>query len=339
DRGQSVWHLSGLAPANPDTGQPEGGTATLAVAAIEGLPFTPEGLSQAAELLKRYSHDNLSSRRSGGAFPNFTTSNNRVFSLDLKVDINDDLRLRSITGYQHLNRGTSTDNDSTPYDILDLIFRTEGSYFSQEIQLLGGDEKFNWVTGLYFGDEDMDHYEEAGIIPVFAVPSPSISDADVHNRSLAVFGQLNWVFAEDWRLTFGARYSRDERSVVSNNRVGGVCVVPAPGVIVTGVPDDPLNGPGQCPRKFENNFSKPSWLLSIDHQLTEDLLVYVKASYGYRAGGLNLRGANFADTFEGFGPETVTEYEAGFKWDAIPGVFRLNTAAFYSDYEGAQRSI
>jgi hypothetical protein len=155
----------------------------------------------------------------------------------------------------------------------------------------------------------------------------------VRNRSGAVFAQANWEFIDGWRLTGGARYSSDRREIISLNTNAGVCIVPAPSVQST------PPGASQCPRAFEKTFSKPSWLASVDHQFTPDILGYAKASRGYRTGGFNYRGANEQETFASFKPESVTEYEVGAKTELFDRHLRFNVAAYHDDYSDIQRSI
>ena len=103
------------------------------------------------------------------------------------------------------------------------------------------------------------------------------------------------------------RYSSDLREIAADNTDGpqATCVVPAPGVQLT------PPGASQCPRIFQHTYSSPSWLASIDHQFTPDILGYFKISHGYRSGGFNYRGSNSIQTFAPFAPETVTEFETG----------------------------
>jgi iron complex outermembrane receptor protein len=330
--GQNVWQLSGLAPAGG--GLPEGGTATLEAAAELGLPFTPAGLAQAVNVLKSYL--NLPRDRSGGTHPPTSQFMSEVIGLDVKDQISSELTLRSITGYEHLDRHVSSDIDATPFTVGEVVYQNRGGYFSQEFQILGGNEKFNWVAGAYYGDEHETYNESGNLLVDIAAISPYDSNGvPIENRSEAGFLQANWTFLPAWRLTVGGRYSHDERKENADNSIAGVCSVPAPGYPVT--TSDPASK--LCPQQFTASFSKPSWLISIDHQFDERLFGYAKVAYGYRSGGLNLRGNTFASSFASFKPETLTEYEMGVKWELFDRRLRINAAGFHDKYENAQRSI
>ncbi|MCZ2153646.1 MAG: TonB-dependent receptor, partial [Bryobacterales bacterium] len=81
-----------------------------------------------------------------------------------------------------------------------------------------------------------------------------------------------------------------------------------------------------------------TWLLGIDYRPVDSLFVYAKGSRGYKAGGFNTFSV-FPNT-RTFGPEFVTDYEAGFKSDFYIGgaPVRLNTNIFYLDYSHIQRT-
>jgi iron complex outermembrane receptor protein len=81
--------------------------------------------------------------------------------------------------------------------------------------------------------------------------------------------------------------------------------------------------------------------ITLDVQVTDDLLVYLARRDGYRPGGSNQVIAsvglpNYAPTY---GPETVKDWELGLKYafstDALQG--RLNVAAYRADYTDIQR--
>ena len=328
-----IAKLAGLAqPAAP--GGAPGGVATLQVAAELGLlPFTPENLAAAASVFSSYiGGDPYESGVLGD-----TSSRVEGYSVGLTVDIEmtDAMTLRSITGYQHMERANSSDADATPFDILYATRLTPfDEYISQEVQVLGDHNRFSWVAGVYFGSERGRELSPSMSLPFLSSTNPSITDADVKNVSYAAFAQGSYSLTDRLRLTLGARYSLDDRTLVSRNSAAGLCGVPAAGVdvAVAGSADT------QCPRAFKKGFSDPSWLASVDFDVTEGVLAYGKVARGYRSGGLNIRGRNTAVLFSPFDSETVTEYELGLKTEFLNRAVQFNVAAFYDDYKDIQRS-
>src|SRR5690606_32507216 len=84
-------------------------------------------------------------------------------------------------------------------------------------------------------------------------------------------------------------------------------------------------------------FKSTNWLLGVDWRPTDDLMVYGRASTGYKGGGFNLRLTN-AVGLTPFEPERTTEYELGLKADWMEGRLRTNLAAFHTTYRDIQRN-
>jgi len=304
-------------------------TNIFETAAELGLPFTPAGLAQAAQYLNSFVGGNLF--HTGGTSPPVSDFNSSVYGLDIKAPLGGDISLRSTTSYVFIDRYVD-DSDGVPIYLNVQQYSTASRYIAQELQLQGGSPQFiTWAAGLYAGDEAAYEYENIVIFKDLNPDNPLIFAGGIHNRNQAAYAQANWQFLPKLRLTAGVRYSRDERELDATSSIGGVCAVPAPGVAITNTPTSPLNGPSECPRGFGANFSKPSWLISLDYQATDDVFLYAKSAYGYRSGGLNFRGTDTAVAFAPFQPETVLEYEVGTKLDFFDKIVRLNLA-LYDDY-------
>jgi iron complex outermembrane recepter protein len=307
-----------------------GSTNVLEAAAELGLPFTPAGLAQATQYLNSFVGGNY--YHSGSTTPPVSNFNSSVYSLDIKVPLPYSMSLRSTSSYIFIDRYVDEDGDGTPIVLNVQQYSTASRYIAQELQLQGGRPEFiTWATGLYAGDETAYEYENITLFQDLNPANPLIFAGGIHNRNQAAYAQANWQLAPKLRLTAGVRYSRDERELDATSSIGGVCAVPAPGVAITNTPTSPLNGPSLCPRGFGADFSKPSWLVSLDYQATDDVFVYAKSAYGYRSGGLNFRGTDTAVAFAPFQPETVLEYEVGTKLDFFNRMAQLDLA-LYDDY-------
>ena len=249
-------------------------------------------------------------------------------ALNLTFELPHDLEFRSITGAQGLNRD-SFFGSPIPTIIYTAVFHTEDKYYSQELQLLHATSQFNWVTGIYGGYETGQDNNAVIFLPVLN-PGVQVGDSGIRNSNVAAFAQTSWEFVPAWRLTTGARYSVDGREADDVALSAGTCVVPAPGVEST------LLGPAQCPREFKNTFREPTWLVTLDHQLTSQLLVYARSAKGYRAGGQNEGGAVELESFAPFGPEKNLEFEVGTKTQFLDDHVRLNVDVYRDNYTGLQ---
>jgi iron complex outermembrane receptor protein len=82
-----------------------------------------------------------------------------------------------------------------------------------------------------------------------------------------------------------------------------------------------------------------AYTASIDWQVTPLILLYARTSNGFKSGGLPHRVSLDPQTSDPFLPESVTDYEIGFKSRFWDNRVRLNIAAYYSDYTNIQRTV
>jgi iron complex outermembrane receptor protein len=122
-------------------------------------------------------------------------------------------------------------------------------------------------------------------------------------------------------LTGGMRYS-DERKHAHNT--GGVYI---PGTST-------LVNPASF-YDFHDTASFDAWTpkVSVQVQAAPDTFMYLSATRGFKSGGFSPT-ANRAGL--AYAPEFVWTYEGGFKRTMAGGRVRVNTAAFYSDYQDLQ---
>lgn len=85
-------------------------------------------------------------------------------------------------------------------------------------------------------------------------------------------------------------------------------------------------------RKHFNKFT-PTY--TLDHAITDDLNLYARLAYGYRAGGFNTR-SPYAGFGNGFNQENVRSTELGLKSDLFDHRTRLNVALFQNQYTDLQ---
>ena len=214
--------------------------------------------------------------------------------------------LKSISGYRETDAHAY--NDYSGVDFLtvyqNLDFDMQQEQFSQELQLIGtaAGDKVDYLLGLYYFDEQAREVATDGF---FGFPLPRDISAD--NKSYAAYAQVGYHFDGGWSVTVGGRYTKDERDADNN------ILEPA--------------------SREDTNFS-PSLL--VDYQLSDTTTLYGKVVTGYKAGGFNMRQADFDSSF---GPEELTSYELGWKSELLGRRLRFNGALFYSDYRDIQLDI
>jgi iron complex outermembrane receptor protein len=328
--------IPALNPANfQGAGLPEGSYLTLETMADLGVSEAQAIALEKSWTAQRspwYTLDNTQ----GPAF--VSTVERWDAALNMSGDVAHDMEFRSITGVQSLLRD-SGGGPQSPVFIFTVHPHSSGTYYSQEFQLLGGaTPRFKWVVGTYGGYESGTDRQTVFFLPAAFGTGATDNDNGVRNTTLAGYAQATWEFIPDWRLTAGARYTSDTRQIDANAFSVDLldptihdCVVPAPGVEAS------PPGPSQCPRTFKAAFEKPTWLVSLDHQLSTDVLLYAKVATGYRSGGLNAdSGAIEVERFGPFTPETNLEYETGIKSEFLDRRVRLNAALYWDDYSNLQ---
>jgi len=338
--GDNITKLGGLLPANAPAnilGVP-GGFATLE--ALFELGLNPAAPSSFATTLAAI---NARNTRPGGYDNNQLIrgyDRNRVGGVGatMTYEINDNLTLKSISGYRYLRSDRVSGYDGTGFVWLNSNIKQHDDFYSQEVQLLGNYDRLNWVAGGYYSREKGNEFSSANAIPLLNPNNPSISsDGDVVNKNLSAYGQANYELTPSLTLTGGLRYTHENRSMVSHNRDQFTCLATGAPLAAPLFSDAARNA---CSRSFSNKFNNVSWLGSVDYKISPDVLVYAKISRGFVSGGQNVRGS-FAQplSYEPFQPEKATQYEVGEKADLFDRRVRLNTSIFYTDYQDIQRLI
>ncbi|NIJ17938.1 TonB-dependent receptor [Sphingobium vermicomposti] len=192
--------------------------------------------------------------------------------------------------------------------------------FTQEVQALGSLGNLDYVLGLYYFDERYSSRTTQNftfaISPTSALTFENVRDYIQRSKSYAAFGQISYKpsFAPELELTGGLRYTHDKKSIRQANFSNGAALTP-------GVDED--------------SWSDFSWSASANYRLSPQFMLYTRAATAYRAGGFDAGGAGNPN---GFDPEKVKSYEAGFKADLIDRTLRINGSAYFMNYNDLQVS-
>ncbi|MEH6571182.1 MAG: TonB-dependent receptor, partial [Halioglobus sp.] len=144
--------------------------------------------------------------------------------------------------------------------------------------------------------------------------------------SYAAFGQANWTFAEAWKLTFGARYTYEEKT-----RVGTQISRPEPAFPLDA---PPIAGPdSSVDEDRSSNDVSPS--LSLSWFPREGMMLYTSASQGFKSGGFNQIRTAVGVPGE-FEDERSRNYEIGAKTTWLDRRLRVNATVFFVDYDDFQ---
>ena len=250
--------------------------------------------------------------------------------------------IKAIGGFRNVKVNANSDNDGSRFRLLDngQGFGIPGSYnsiadlsqYSIEVVATGKafDNKLDFAAGLYYFHE---YGSDASVSTAIVAINPfsSFFKGDIKNDSMSGFGQVTYHATEKLSFTGGLRYSIDDRRLTSYN--GIFTLSPPPPSPVTCL----VSTTGVCPAVRSGSFKGLSYTASIDYQLRDGLLVYVKTAKGFRSGGLNIRMLS-ADTFTPFAPEKAYSYEAGIKSEFLDRRLRVNLAGYYTQLKDQQRT-
>lgn len=263
------------------------------------------------------------SRTTAGHLDRTTTEG----ALRLDYGLPADITLTSLTSYQDYRMGLVNDLD---YDVQPIeLFHTDeqSRTFSQEVRLGGEHEGNHWTIGAnYFYDNqnhvETDDFTDSPVALFFPPPFP-VSSSRVKTTSAAAFAQGNVALTHQLGMTAGVRYTydgRDYRRIAANQLPGFENF-------------DSATTPGWDTRPSWGN---TSYLVSLNYQITPDILLYASHSTGYRSGGVQGRSSSAAQAANNYGPEHAKQYEIGTKTLLFDGRARLNVAAYDIDYKDAQ---
>ncbi|HMP57110.1 MAG TPA: TonB-dependent receptor, partial [Novosphingobium sp.] len=258
-----------------------------------------------------------------------------------ELDLSSDLKLKNIFMWNRSNADDGYTYDGTPYFIftifgtpspgLTTLTDTQGfvqktRQVSNELQLQGETfgGKLDYVLGAYFLDQK-DENDSSLLAFDF---SPVAAGSALRYRALttaasrAMFGQGTYAVTDRLNLTAGLRWSWEK--VTSKQLPGSVFGTAAPKEVLK---DD-----------------KPSWTVSLDYKLADDVLLYVAHRGTWRAGGYNYSVPPIDATADQGGnrflPETTKDVELGLKYsgNGLGVPLTLNLAGYVQWVKNIQRA-
>ncbi len=304
----------GLIPAYNNLGARFGLQPITAATHVSGFPGGQVGKSA------------IKSNRNGDAW----TQDARLLTATLNWKVNDWLKVKSLTGYRKIETFTVNDLDGTDAYIFDNNQFFRSNEVSQELQLLGSNNRWDWVVGAYGWrqktDQRMITWIQGDLKRVgFPFPVPNQNDINrLEDEGRALFGELNFDVTSRLKTTLGLRRSRES---LTDIQATPVTAVPALGVRLA---TDPFAGTNfsTLPGKFNATTGK----FSAQFQWTEKFMTYASYSQGFGPGSVKyIRGVGLPAAQEfvkSVDPERVSNIEIGFRSDFLEKRLRLNVTAF-----------
>ena len=306
--------------------------------------------------------------------------------------------LKSITGYREQQETLpSTYTGEAFLSLFDATRNLEREQFQQELRLISEfDGPLNFVAGGIFLTDDLDFRSFAtvgltSIIPAFNAATGGFLDdrgfinLDLRNitgdptgnavqqdrQSFAFYLDGTYEFNEQFSVTAGARFTKDEKDFFKPTGSPGACnefTEEADAILADPAqPFDPLTNCAGDLRSLavsrlgitgdqvdqrsldfpleafdfvadENEtWERVTWRVVADYKPTDTTLVYASIATGFLSGGFSETCSQLV-TCISFDPEENINYEVGLKADLLNNRLRLNAAVFYTDYEDLQRN-
>lgn len=228
----------------------------------------------------------------------------------IAYELSDDLTVKSITAKSWYHSRFAQDLDNTPLAIISILPAGDDSnVFTQELQLNGDlvSNRLHFTLGGYYYDSKQRQDPGMGIQLGFGPVMRPYGKPALDVVAKALYGQATFDLTDRLSVAAGLRYSNEKNTSFLIDQTSPVSA----------------------------SFSNWSPHAGLNFQIDDDLLVYAKASRGFRAGGISPNAA-LPNNGLAFGPETAWTYEIGARMQFLDRRIRLNPAIFMTDWKNIQ---
>jgi iron complex outermembrane receptor protein len=293
-------------------GVPSGVLATFSRTVLySGAPYNGQAITDGVGFWPDNT-DRVNFNRPQGVGTKFWYASNRI-----RYDA-DAFSVVNVVGYIHSDEFLRGDIDGGS---LDLFYEQESikrNALSEELRVQsrpGG--TVDWTVGAFFS-HDTGHTRQftyCGADNPFGLPdgfqvTSSFSDADA--KSYAAFAEGVWHASARTSVTLGGRYTHEKVTNDAYDTSSGT---------ITNFVDAGAS------------FSNFSPRLSVQYKLDDEQNLYGTVSRGFKSGGVQ-PGSSLASS--SYGPETLWNYEAGYKGELLDRRLQLSAALFYMKWHDLQ---
>ncbi len=246
----------------------------------------------------------------------------KTSGVSLRIEQNlGSVTFNSISAYHTSRFDFDFDQDAQPLPLVAITYPEKDHWFSEELQLQSNHwSTFDWTVGAYYykaGGNNSPFDVLIGVPPA-TILGPIVVNAFLETDSFAGYAQGTVHLNDSTRLTLGSRVTTEYRHI--------------DGTQTEFFSFDPPEGTLLVHQVASTNFTKPTYRIALDHDLTPDVLVYASFNTGIKSGGFN----DSTPGLDPFRPESLAAYEVGTKMDLLDHRMRLNISPFYYDYKDVQ---
>lgn len=247
----------------------------------------------------------------------------------------DEVDFTSITAGQWWDIEESTDFDFSALDGVRRFTTADQTYVYQELRfasaedrpiVLSSEAELKWLWGVsgFWSDSEQgaaNEFRPGGAGIIFFPPQVAGTDqatGSFDSYAAAAFAQATIDWKESWEFTGALRYEYESKDADIDRRY-----------LVMGFPAT------QASTSADESFDEILPRLSVSYQWSEELMAYVLAARGFKAGGFNLTAPSGSETF---GPEKSWTYEAGFRSSSREGKVVVAGSLFFIEWDDMQLS-
>lgn len=335
-RGALSYNLIGGFAENIATGKKNANDADSLTGRVKLLAEPTEGFKIQLAAWYNKSNQDFSNRATLADPPIFdqtfgiANSKYTLYTADLEYDLGF-ASLLSTTGYIKntvvVNNGGFIPGIGDFSNFWPLVTKN----FNEDLRLASNDDggPLNWLVGFFYQNGkttggqsvSLDDFPVAGQTGL-----ATFNDNVIKTRAWAVYGNATYSFADGLvDLTVGGRYYKEKRTFIENS---SLTLIEA-GVVIPTVGTDRATNSTFNPR------------VNISVHPTDDGMIYAEVAKGFRSGAITsssiIAGANAAlgtDFDNSSPPDTLWNYEAGFKWSF--GSLDVAFSGYLFDWKDAQ---
>ncbi|WP_294390827.1 TonB-dependent receptor [uncultured Sphingomonas sp.] len=256
--------------------------------------------------------------------------------------------LTNIAAYEWASSLIYSDDDANPVSSYHERYGGGSHTFTDELRIASpADEAFGWIVGGYYLHDRTKSFGQLGLYSPTNFGVNGIAyDLRVDTDNLAGFANLSYAVTPSLKLSAGARYTWERKSVFGiafeyATNPANVFDISDPTITyIDTAAGIYQNGPGQPidPVRPRKAWKKLTWDASADYEVTDGVRLFGRVARGFRSGNYNAYIATPSD-LSVYDPETLTSYEAGIKTNLLDRRLTLNMTGFHYDFDDMQVTV
>ena len=340
---------------------------------VPGTAFLPAGEMLDTRLFA--DEDTVNTAFTNGGFDEYEIDSKGI-ALTVDYDINDNWSVKSVTSLRQLENNLPFDFDGSDQVFINTLQERDQEDFTQELQFNYTGNNVNAVFGLYYLDGEFENEaftEQTALLRLLTSQNKRTFQDDRSEDSMSAYVNVDWDINDQWQLSIGGRYTKDEKDIDQiaevelTSHVAAFTLVPgleqAPLVLnATGAaifpmlpffnfflphrdPDGNIVSAGATETTVtapENKIGDDEWTeftpsVKLRYAPTDNTIVYAGFSSGFKSGGFTT--SSRALNALSYEPETVDTISLGLKTTLADGSLRINMELFHNDYKDKQVNV